>query len=60
MRGNHVREHFQLALEPREAEAMRRVLEEVRDDDQFPLNELEDEVLENVIDLLDPRAAASE
>lgn len=39
---------------------MRRVLEEVRDDDQFPLNELEDEVLENVIDLLDPRAAASE
>ena len=52
MKGGYVREHYQLRLDPREARALRRVSEDALADADFPLNEMEEETLEGLVDML--------
>ena len=49
MRGQWVPEHFAVSMEPRKAEALLKLLKEVDSDDGFPLNEFEQEVVDEFI-----------
>ena len=49
-----------MSLEVREAEALRSVLADALADDQFTLNELEEEVVSEALEVLDPQGTPSE
>ena len=52
VRGQQVPSHTNLVLGVRESASLRKVLEDVRGDEQFDLNEFEDEIISALVDLL--------
>jgi len=58
MKGGWVPKHVQVSLEPLEAETLHKLLTEVKADAQFPLNEMEEQVVESLIELLEEEGQA--
>lgn len=59
MRGSYIGPHYILDLDMREGDGLRRVLEDITQDDDFPLNEWEEEVVEAVLTALEPPEKSS-
>jgi hypothetical protein len=57
VRGTRVPEHWLLQLEPREGASLRRVLADVRTDEELVLNDLEDETVAAIIEVLESEDA---
>jgi hypothetical protein len=53
MRGQWVPKHVSISMEPMEADALRGLLQAVDEDAGFPLNELEMQVVEALMQVLD-------
>lgn len=52
MKGSPVDAHYSVMMTPREAEAIRRLFEELKADAQFPLNEFEEEIVAGLLEIL--------
>lgn len=57
MKGQRVPEHITVRFDPREGDAIRDVMQSALADEEFPLNEFEEETLENFINVLEEEAA---
>jgi hypothetical protein len=53
VRGQWVPRHFAVSIEPHKAEALLILLRGMRGDEGFPLNELEREVVDELVDMLE-------
>jgi hypothetical protein len=53
LRGSHVPAHFNIGLTELEGESFLKLLHAVDADDQFPLNEMEQQVLDGIIEILE-------
>lgn len=54
MKGGHVQEHYSFTMTPHEAETLRRLLVQVEDDPEFPLNEHEEELVAVFLETITP------
>lgn len=59
MRGSYIPSHYVLDMDEREGPALRKVLEDIYQDADFPLNEWEEEVVEAVLQALEPPEKSS-
>lgn len=53
VKGSPVPPHTNIVIGVREGASLRRVLEDVRQDDQFDLNEFEDEIVAALVEILE-------
>lgn len=58
MKGGWVPKHVQANLEPMEVETLHKLLTEVKADEQFPLNEMEEQVVDSFLELLEEEDGA--
>lgn len=53
MRGSRVPEHWGFSLTIHEGQTLRKLLHEVDDDGEFPLNEMEQQVVDDMLHILE-------
>lgn len=54
MKGGHVQEHYSFTMTTHEAETLRKLLVQVEEDPEFPLNEHEEELVEVFLRTITP------